>query len=164
MLSASKEAFVSKKTRFFFCGIQTCHISVPVASQLACVLSGATWREGVEFWCVALSFQQTKWCHCSREHVRFWRTLSACFRHLSSLSAGRGLVLVGDKGYVSAEEMKGDRDPHIAYHGSLSCMVSLSKAAATATHGSLVFASSGTSISIFSWRARKAPVTVKPKG
>lgn len=34
-------------------------------------------------------------------------------------------MLVGDKGYVSAEEMKGDRDPHIAYHGSLSCMVSV---------------------------------------
>ena len=44
-------------------------------------------------------------------------------RHLSSLSGGRGLVLVGDKGYVSDEEMKGERDPHIAYHGSLSCMV-----------------------------------------
>lgn len=54
-------------------------------------------------------------------------------RHLSSLSCGRGLVLVGDKGYVSAEEMKGDRDPHIAYHGSLSCMVSLPTAVAAAT-------------------------------
>ncbi|CAN0482544.1 unnamed protein product, partial [Hapterophycus canaliculatus] len=46
-------------------------------------------------------------------------------RHLSSLSGGRGLVLVGDKGYVREEEMEiaGERDPHIAYHGSLSCMV-----------------------------------------
>ncbi|CAN0366718.1 unnamed protein product [Pylaiella littoralis] len=46
-------------------------------------------------------------------------------RHLSSLSGGRGLVLVGDKGYVRGEEMAGERDPHIAYHGSLSCMVNL---------------------------------------
>ncbi|CAM9561882.1 unnamed protein product [Ectocarpus fasciculatus] len=46
-------------------------------------------------------------------------------RHLSSLSGGRGLVLVGDKGYMKDEEMAGDRDPHIAYHGSLSCMVNL---------------------------------------
>ncbi|CAM9358536.1 unnamed protein product [Scytosiphon promiscuus] len=48
-------------------------------------------------------------------------------RHLSSLSGGRGLVLVGDKGYVREEEMEiaGERDPHIAYHGSLSCMVNL---------------------------------------
>lgn len=49
-------------------------------------------------------------------------------RHLSSLSGGRALVLVGDKGYVKEEEMEiaGERDPHIAYHGSLSCMVSAS--------------------------------------
>lgn len=33
-------------------------------------------------------------------------------------------MLVGDKGYMKDEEMAGDRDPHIAYHGSLSCMVS----------------------------------------
>eukprot|EP00904_Undaria_pinnatifida_P002386 jgi/Undpi1/12148/HiC_scaffold_5.g01824.m1 len=46
-------------------------------------------------------------------------------RHLSSLSGGRGLVLVGDKGYLGEEEMVGERDPHIAYHGSLSCMVNL---------------------------------------
>lgn len=34
-------------------------------------------------------------------------------------------MLVGDKGYVSEQEMGGQRDPHIAYHGSLSCMVRL---------------------------------------
>lgn len=50
--------------------------------------------------------------------------LLAAPRYLSSLSCGRGLVLVGDKGYVREEEMAGQRDPHIAYHGSLSCMVS----------------------------------------
>lgn len=33
------------------------------------------------------------------------------------------MVLVGDKGYLGEEEMVGERDPHIAYHGSLSCMV-----------------------------------------
>lgn len=47
---------------------------------------------------------------------------SSC-RHLGSLAGGRCLVLAGDKGYVREEEMSGQRDPHIAYHGSLSCMV-----------------------------------------
>lgn len=65
--------------------------------------------------------------HVNSDHACCVSSLPVCcFRHLSSLSGGRGLVLVGDKGYISAEEMKGDRDPHIAYHGSLSCMVSSS--------------------------------------
>lgn len=41
------------------------------------------------------------------------------------MAGGRCLVLAGDKGYVNEEEMSGQRDPHIAYHGSLSCMVSM---------------------------------------
>lgn len=72
----------------------------------------------------------TQFTVTARVCVVFSFRVLCCFRHLSSLSGGRGLVLVGDKGYVSAEEMKGDRDPHIAYHGSLSCMVSLTTAKA----------------------------------
>ncbi|CAM9373962.1 unnamed protein product, partial [Phaeothamnion confervicola] len=36
---------------------------------------------------------------------------------------GRLLVLAGDKGYVSPRELEGVRDPHVAMHGSFSCMV-----------------------------------------
>ncbi|CAM9114578.1 unnamed protein product [Discosporangium mesarthrocarpum] len=46
-------------------------------------------------------------------------------RRLSSLGGGRCLVLAGDKGYNTCQEMKGQRNPHIAYHGSLSCMANL---------------------------------------
>ncbi|CAM9421187.1 unnamed protein product [Discosporangium mesarthrocarpum] len=36
---------------------------------------------------------------------------------------GKALVLVGDKGYLSSVDLEGRRDPHLAMHGSFSCMV-----------------------------------------
>ena len=61
---------------------------------------------------------------CSSPRLIFLLFLFNTFRRrLSSLCCGRCLVLVGDKGYASEQEMSGQRDPHIAYHGSLSCMV-----------------------------------------
>jgi len=42
-----------------------------------------------------------------------------------SLPNGKFTILVGDKGYGSVGEMKGGRDPHIAAHGSFSCMVNM---------------------------------------
>jgi hypothetical protein len=36
---------------------------------------------------------------------------------------GRMLVLAGDKGHTHLAELDGQRDPHVAMHGSFSCMV-----------------------------------------
>eukprot|EP00903_Cladosiphon_okamuranus_P010916 g10311.t1 len=36
---------------------------------------------------------------------------------------GKALVIAGDKGYVQDSELEGIRDPHLAVHGSFSCMV-----------------------------------------
>ncbi|CBJ34201.1 conserved unknown protein [Ectocarpus siliculosus] len=44
-----------------------------------------------------------------------------CLRALSK--GGKALVIAGDKGYVHDSELEGTRDPHLAVHGSFSCMV-----------------------------------------
>ncbi|CAM9892816.1 unnamed protein product [Scytosiphon promiscuus] len=44
-----------------------------------------------------------------------------CLRALSK--GGKALVIAGDKGYVHNSELEGTRDPHLAVHGSFSCMV-----------------------------------------
>eukprot|EP00752_Nemacystus_decipiens_P007851 g7013.t1 len=36
---------------------------------------------------------------------------------------GKALIIAGDKGYVQDSELEGIRDPHLAVHGSFSCMV-----------------------------------------
>ncbi|KAG5182722.1 hypothetical protein JKP88DRAFT_269854 [Tribonema minus] len=48
----------------------------------------------------------------------------AALRNLRALTArGQLVVLAGDKGHTQLSEMDGQRDPHIALHGSFSCMV-----------------------------------------
>lgn len=49
----------------------------------------------------------------------------ALFRNLLHVGGGRLFCLVGDKGYPTAEEFVGSRDPHIAIHGSISFMLNL---------------------------------------
>ncbi|CDI85961.1 TPR domain-containing protein, putative [Eimeria praecox] len=49
----------------------------------------------------------------------------ALFRNLSHIGGGRLFCLVGDKGYPTADEFVGPRDPHIAIHGSISFMLNL---------------------------------------
>ncbi|CDJ29289.1 TPR domain-containing protein, putative [Eimeria mitis] len=49
----------------------------------------------------------------------------ALFRNLSHIGGGRLFCLVGDKGYPTADEFVGVRDPHIAIHGSISFMLNL---------------------------------------
>lgn len=49
----------------------------------------------------------------------------ALFRNLIAIGGGRLFCLVGDKGYPSAEEFSGHRDPHVAIHGSVSFMLNL---------------------------------------
>lgn len=44
-------------------------------------------------------------------------------RNLASFSNGRMLLLAGDKGYNTKQEMSSLRDPHVAVHGSFSFMV-----------------------------------------
>ncbi|CAM9524809.1 unnamed protein product [Sphacelaria rigidula] len=39
------------------------------------------------------------------------------------VQGGKALVIAGDKGYVHDSELEGTRDPHLAVHGSFSCMV-----------------------------------------
>ncbi|ESS36340.1 tetratricopeptide repeat-containing protein [Toxoplasma gondii VEG] len=47
------------------------------------------------------------------------------FRNLLRLSGNRLFCLIGDKGYPTADEFAGERDPHIAIHGSISFMLNL---------------------------------------
>ncbi|CBZ53966.1 putative TPR domain-containing protein [Neospora caninum Liverpool] len=47
------------------------------------------------------------------------------FRNLLRLSGNRLFCLIGDKGYPTADEFVGERDPHIAIHGSISFMLNL---------------------------------------
>ncbi|PFH35561.1 tetratricopeptide repeat-containing protein [Besnoitia besnoiti] len=49
----------------------------------------------------------------------------ALFRNLLRLSGRRLFCLIGDKGYPTADEFVGERDPHIAIHGSISFMLNL---------------------------------------
>lgn len=49
----------------------------------------------------------------------------ALFRNLRHIGGGRLFCLVGDKGYPTADEFVGHRDPHIAVHGSISFMLNL---------------------------------------
>ncbi|OEH77023.1 uncharacterized protein LOC34618818 [Cyclospora cayetanensis] len=49
----------------------------------------------------------------------------ALFRNLRGIGGGRLFCLVGDKGYPTADEFLGSRDPHIAIHGSISFMLNL---------------------------------------
>lgn len=49
----------------------------------------------------------------------------ALFRNLLHIGGGRLFCLVGDKGYPTADEFVGPRDPHIAIHGSVSFMLNL---------------------------------------
>lgn len=49
----------------------------------------------------------------------------ALFRNLLHVGGGRLFCLVGDKGYPTADEFVGPRDPHIAIHGSISFMLNL---------------------------------------
>ena len=49
----------------------------------------------------------------------------ALFRNLRHIGGGRLFCLVGDKGYPTADEFVGLRDPHIAIHGSISFMLNL---------------------------------------
>lgn len=44
-------------------------------------------------------------------------------RNLAAFSNGRMLLLAGDKGYNTKQEMSSLRDPHVAVHGSFSFMV-----------------------------------------
>ncbi|PHJ18242.1 tpr domain-containing [Cystoisospora suis] len=47
------------------------------------------------------------------------------FKNLLRLSGDQLFCLIGDKGYPTAEEFSGERDPHIAIHGSISFMLNL---------------------------------------
>lgn len=47
------------------------------------------------------------------------------FKNLLRLSGNQLFCLVGDKGYPTADEFTGERDPHIAIHGSISFMLNL---------------------------------------
>ncbi|KAL8453781.1 hypothetical protein Emed_000722 [Eimeria media] len=47
------------------------------------------------------------------------------FQNLLHIGGGRLFCLVGDKGYPTADEFEGARDPHIAIHGSVSFMLNI---------------------------------------
>lgn len=47
------------------------------------------------------------------------------FQNLLRLSGDQLFCLIGDKGYPTADEFAGERDPHIAIHGSVSFMLNL---------------------------------------
>ncbi|KAL8273023.1 hypothetical protein Esti_003076 [Eimeria stiedai] len=49
----------------------------------------------------------------------------ALFQNLLHIGGGRLFCLVGDKGYPTADEFEGARDPHIAIHGSVSFMLNI---------------------------------------
>ncbi|KAL8448613.1 hypothetical protein Emag_003928 [Eimeria magna] len=49
----------------------------------------------------------------------------ALFQNLLHIGGGRLFCLVGDKGYPTADEFEGVRDPHIAIHGSVSFMLNI---------------------------------------
>ncbi|KAL8440617.1 hypothetical protein Efla_003285 [Eimeria flavescens] len=49
----------------------------------------------------------------------------ALFRNLLHIGGGRLFCLIGDKGYPTADEFVGARDPHVAIHGSASFMLNL---------------------------------------
>ena len=49
----------------------------------------------------------------------------ALFDNLRHIGGGRLFCIVGDKGYPTAEEFVGPRDPHVAIHGSISFMLNL---------------------------------------
>mmetsp|Transcript_20260 Transcript_20260/g.29935 ORF Transcript_20260/g.29935 Transcript_20260/m.29935 type:complete len:617 (+) Transcript_20260:89-1939(+) len=61
----------------------------------------------------------------------------AAMRNVKNLAKnGRMLVIAGDKGHTQLSEMDGIRDPHVAMHGSFSCMVNfLALRIFTESHG-----------------------------
>lgn len=46
-------------------------------------------------------------------------------KRLQKAAGGRMALLIGDKGYSTIAEMKGSVNPHVASHGSFSCMVNM---------------------------------------